>query len=114
METRITKHPILDFPKKSRIPFFFNGKKIYGLEGDTIASALHANNIKVLSRSLKYNRARGFFCGIGKCASCLMRVNNVPNVRICITPLTENINVETQDRGFGKLPEDDFKEYPLK
>ena len=114
METRITKHPILDFPKKSRIPFFFNGKKIYGLEGDTIASALHANNIKVLSRSLKYNRARGFFCGIGKCASCLMRVNNVPNVRICITPLAENINVETQDRGFGKLPEDDFKEYPLK
>ncbi|RLF62376.1 MAG: sarcosine oxidase subunit alpha, partial [Thermoplasmata archaeon] len=103
LDTRITQHPILDFPRKNKVPFFFNGRKIYGLQGDTIASALHANNIKVLSRSLKYNRARGFFCGIGKCASCLMRVNNVPNVRICITPLTENINVETQNRGFGKL-----------
>jgi sarcosine oxidase subunit alpha len=111
--TRIKQHPILDFPEKKPIPFFFNGKKLYGLEGDTIASALHANGIKVLSRSLKYNRARGFFCGIGKCASCLMRVNNVPNVRICITPLTEDISVETQEKGFGKISEEDFENYPL-
>ena len=105
---RIKKHPIIDFKDQKKISFCFNNKKLDGFEGDTIASALHAAGVKILTTSLKYDRPRGFFCGIGKCSSCLMRVNGVPNVRTCIAPLLDGINVEMQDK-LPDLPSADFK-----
>jgi glycine cleavage system aminomethyltransferase T/NADPH-dependent 2,4-dienoyl-CoA reductase/sulfur reductase-like enzyme len=39
--------------------FSFNGRKLTGHPGDTVASALLANNISLVSRSLKYHRPRG-------------------------------------------------------
>jgi len=100
---RIIKHPILDFNWEKPISFIFNNKTLNGFSNDTIASALHANNVKTLSKSLRYKRDRGFFCGIGKCSSCLMQVNGIPNVRTCIAPLSKNITVKTQDT-FAQLP----------
>jgi sarcosine oxidase subunit alpha len=94
---RIHQHPILDFTWDKPLSFIFNKKTYQGFKSDSIASALHANDIITFSKSLRYQRDRGFFCGIGKCSSCLMRVNGIPNVRTCIAPLTENITVETQD-----------------
>ncbi len=94
---RIKKHPILTFHHDHPITFSFNGKTMHGYSNDTIAAALHANGITKFSESLRFHHARGFFCGIGKCSSCLMNVNTVPNVRTCIVPLTENAVVETQD-----------------
>jgi sarcosine oxidase, subunit alpha len=67
-----------------------------GYPSDTIASALHANGIQTFSKSIRYQRDRGFFCGIGKCSSCLMQVEGVPNVRTCIAPLLAGITVESQ------------------
>ena len=98
MLLRIKKHPIIDFKDKKKITFYYNNKKIQGLEGDTIASALHVNGVKTLSHSLRFYRPRGFFCGIGKCSSCFMTVDDVPNVRTCIIPLEKNIRVLEQDR----------------
>ena len=95
---RIKNHPVIDFKKKKKIPFYFNKKKIFGEEGDTIASALYANGVNVFSQSLRYQRPRGFFCGIGKCSSCFMTVDDVPNIRTCITPLKEKMNVIKQDK----------------
>jgi sarcosine oxidase subunit alpha len=69
-----------------------------GYLGDSIASALHANNVTKFSESLKFKRPRGFFCGIGKCSSCLMQVDDIPNVRTCIAPLKHGINVKTQNQ----------------
>ncbi|MBN2300387.1 MAG: (2Fe-2S)-binding protein [Acholeplasmataceae bacterium] len=93
---RIEQHPILEFPKKKKIFFMFEGQKVSGYEGDTIASALHALEIKTLRYSIVKKRPRGFYCAIGNCASCNMVVNGIPNVRTCITPLEENMSVERQ------------------
>ncbi len=76
-----------------------------GYSNDTIAAALHANGIVKFSESLRFHRSRGFFCGIGKCSSCLMRVNDIPNVRTCIAPLTKDVSVETQDT-FASWPKE--------
>ena len=76
-----------------------------GYSNDTIAAALHANGIVKFSESLRFHRSRGFFCGIGKCSSCLMRVNDIPNVRTCIAPLTKNVSIETQDT-FASWPKE--------
>ena len=107
MLLRIKEHPILDFKDKKKIPFYYNNKKIQGLEGDTIASALHVNGVTTLSHSLRFYRPRGFFCGIGKCSSCFMNVDEIPNVRTCITPLKDNIRVLEQDR-VGELSDKKF------
>jgi len=93
---RIDKHPILQFNQKEKIEFIFENKKVYGYEGDTIQSALHALGIKTLSYSIKSHRPRGFYCAIGNCASCNMIVNNVPNVRTCIEPLKKDMVVSIQ------------------
>jgi len=92
---RVEQHPILKFSHGGMIKFYFNGIEMYGFEGDTIATALYANGIKVFGHSAKKKRPRGFFCGIGKCSSCMMRVNGVPNIRTCITPLQEGMIVES-------------------
>ena len=42
-----------------RISFHFNGKKYFGYKGDTLASALLANDIHLVGRSFKYHRPRG-------------------------------------------------------
>ena len=97
---RIKEHPILEFKDKKTIHFTFDGNPVEGLEGDTIASALHDNGVRKLSHSIVHKRARGFYCAIGNCASCNMIVDGVPNVRTCVTYLKEGMVVETQyDKG---------------
>ncbi|MBN1281265.1 MAG: FAD-dependent oxidoreductase [Candidatus Thermoplasmatota archaeon] len=105
---RIQSHPILDFQQRKKLAFSFNAQPLVGEQGDTIASALHAAGITTLTHSVRYDSPRGFFCGIGKCSSCLMRVNGIPNVRTCIAPLHEGIRVETQGTYAG-LPDAEFQ-----
>lgn len=96
---RIEEHPILRFKKGSRVVFLFDGKEVEGFEGEPIAAALHAAGIKVLSYSRNYKRPRGFWCAIGNCCSCNMRVNGVPNIRTCTEPLKAGMVVERQQGG---------------
>ena len=91
-------HVLETWREKRKITFYYNNKKLQGQEGDSIASALHVNGVKTLSHSLRFFRPRGFFCGIGKCSSCFMTVDDIPNVRTCITPLKNNNEILEQDR----------------
>ena len=93
---RITQHPILEFDRGESISFTFDGKKINGYTGETIAGALHAAGIKELAKSPVLHRPRGLFCAIGNCSSCLMTVDNEPNIRVCVTKVKNGMNVETQ------------------
>lgn len=99
---RIKSHPILEFEEKKEITFYFEGQAMIGYEGDTIGSALYANDIKILSYSVKAHQPMGLYCAIGNCSSCLMTVNGVPNVRVCVEPLHEGDRVERQN-GKGDL-----------
>ncbi|MCK4552191.1 MAG: (2Fe-2S)-binding protein [Tenericutes bacterium] len=93
---RIEKHPILSFEKKNKLHFTFNGRDLVGYEGDTIAAALHDNDIMHYSNSLIKKRPRGFYCAIGNCGSCNMTVDGVLNVKTCITPLKDRMVVESE------------------
>ena len=99
---RIENHPILEFPIREKVQFVFDGKKVEGLSGEPIAAALHAAGVRSLRHSSRFHRPRGLFCAICKCSSCLMTVDGVPNVRICVEPLRAGMQVETQE-GKGKL-----------
>ena len=94
---RIEKHPILEFDRKEKVKFTFNGEEIEGYKGESIQAALHAAGVKVLGKSFELHRPRGFYCAIGNCSSCQMVVNGVPNVKTCVTELEEGMIVETQE-----------------
>lgn len=100
---RVQSHPILRFEEKKDIEFMFEGKKVVGKMGDTIASALVNLGINVFSVSIKLKRPRGFYCAIGNCASCKMIVNGKPNIKTCMTKLESGMVVERQtDKGVYK------------
>jgi len=44
--------------KNKAVSFKFNGKNLNGFEGDTLASALLANDQMLMGRSFKYHRRR--------------------------------------------------------
>lgn len=102
IKLRIANHPILDFPQKEIVEFTFNGESLCGMAGEPIAAALHAAGVRTLRHSTRYHRPRGLFCAIGNCSSCLMTVDGVPNVRVCVEPLRAGMQVETQE-GKGRL-----------
>lgn len=99
---RITEHPILDFKPGKKVKFYFNGQQLEGYEGETIAAALHANGIRTMRESIRFHRPRGLFCNIGNCSSCLMVVDGVPNVRVCVEKLRAGMRVEAQ-KGKGEI-----------
>ena len=61
----------------------FEGRAMPARQGDTVASALIAAGVQVLSRSLKFHRPRTVFCLSGSCGSCLLRIDGRPNTRSC-------------------------------
>ena len=97
---RITDHPVLEFEHGPKVQFTFEGKTYEGYEGEPIAAALHAAGVKKLREH--DGRPRGLFCAIGNCSSCLMEVNGVTNVRVCIEPLKADMIVRLQT-GHGRL-----------
>ncbi len=66
-------------------------------DGQPVAVALHAAGVKVLGRSSKYHRPRGFFCLDGHCASCYLRIDGRPNRRACMTPARAGLRCERQN-----------------
>lgn len=96
MIERLKQHPVLDIKRGRKIKFWFDGREITAYEGETITAALYASGIMKLRESTRFKRPRGFFCAIGKCSSCLMKVNGKYNVRTCITLAEDGMVVETQ------------------
>lgn len=102
MTERIEEHPVLTFKRGKKTYFKFDGIEVTGYCGETIAAALHAAGVRVLSHSIEQQRPRGFFCAIGNCSSCMMEVNGEANVKVCTTLLEEGMSVRTQE-GKGEL-----------
>ena len=82
----------------NEVDFVFDGKKLLAKKGDTIASALWRNGIKVITRSIKFHRPRGLHCGTGDCPNCLANVNGIPNVRTCMTYVEDGMVVIPQNK----------------
>lgn len=94
---RIAEHPILGtYEKGEEVHFTLDGKDMTGFAGESIAAALKAAGVATHRYTAKEHHARGIFCAIGRCTDCVMIVNGQPNVRTCITPLEEGMQVQTQ------------------
>jgi hypothetical protein len=94
---RVSAHPVLGpLGAAPAVTFYFEGRPISARLGEPIAAALIAAGVSAFRTTAKYGDPRGIFCGIGRCTDCMMVVDGVPNVRTCVTPVTEGISVERQ------------------
>ena len=100
---RIETHPILDIPQSEIVEFLYDGQKVQGRKGYTIAAALHQAGFPVHSHSID-GRNRSLNCGIGKCGACEMIVDGQMR-RICITLVDGVKEVRHVDSGVHVLPE---------
>ena len=86
---------------KNKITFSFDGKTFPAYEGDTIASALLRNNIRLVGRSFKYHRPRGIYtCGIEE-PNALVQIiseHNEPNTRATIKRVYDGMEIISQNR----------------
>jgi sarcosine oxidase subunit alpha len=79
------------------LSFTWNGKKLEGFAGDTIASALVANGVTVLSRSMKYHRPRGLLTADYWDPNATVQVGDEPNVRAAHRRLEDGMVVSAQN-----------------
>ena len=83
--------------RDQQLTFTFDGKTYSGLKGDTIASALIANQQWCLSRSFKYHRARGPLTMAGHDANTLVQLPANPNTLADRHYLEPGLNVSAQN-----------------
>ncbi len=83
------------------LSFSFNNKTMQGYEGDTLASALLANGVRLVGRSFKYHRPRGIFSAGGEEPNALVHIGKnafgTPNTRATTAELYEGLFDRSQN-----------------
>ena len=100
MSTRLSKGGRLIDRSKS-VEFTFDGKRLNGYEGDTLASALLANNQRLVGRSFKYHRPRGIVASGPEEPNALVGLGAgskfEPNQRATTTELFAGLHSKSQN-----------------
>jgi sarcosine oxidase subunit alpha len=76
--------------------FRFDGREYEGHPGDTLASALLANGVRVVARSFKFHRPRGIFSAGAEEPSALVGVDGEPNRRATDIRLYDGLTAASQ------------------
>ncbi len=80
------------------VRFTFDGAPYQGFHGDTLASALLANDVRLVGRSFKYHRPRGILTAGSEEPNALVSVRGTPNVRATMQELYPGLAAESQNR----------------
>ena len=87
--------------RAARIAFRFDGHRYEGFEGDTLASALLANDIRLVGRSFKYHRPRGVLTAGSEEPNALVTVGQGaaqdPNIRATMLELYAGLEARSQN-----------------
>ncbi len=100
MSTRLAKHGRL-IDRSKKVNFTFNGTSMQGYEGDTLASALLANDQMMMGRSFKYHRPRGVVASGAEEPNALVGLGEgnrfEPNQRATTTELFNGLTSASQN-----------------
>ncbi len=87
--------------RDSSVTFRFDGTDYRGYEGDTVASALLANDVRLMARSFKYHRPRGVLTAGSEEPNAIMTVgtgaSQDPNVRATVQEIHNGLVVRSQN-----------------
>ena len=87
--------------RSTTIEFSFDGRRMTGHPGDTLASALLANGIRIVGRSFKYHRPRGLvthWVDEPNAIVQLVGTTDEPNVRATTLHLSQNLQANSVNR----------------
>ncbi len=83
------------------LAFRFDGRRLTGHPGDTLASALLANGIRLVGRSFKYHRPRGVFASGSEEPNALVELRSgahrEPNTRATVAELFDGLEARSQN-----------------
>ena len=84
------------------LAFNFDGQSYAGCEGDTLASALLANDVHLVGRSFKYHRPRGIVSAGAEEPNALVTVDRgtgraTPNLRATQVALYDGLRAQSQN-----------------
>ena len=100
MSTRLARGGRL-IDRSSAAEFTFNGKRLRGYQGDTLASALLANDQMLVGRSFKYHRPRGIVASGPEEPNALVNLGRgarlEPNQRATTTELFDGLVSASQN-----------------
>src|ERR1700677_2752266 len=84
------------------LAFRFDGKGYFGFAGDTLASALLANGVRLIGRSFKYHRPRGLLTAGSEEPNGLVELRigarREPNTRATVVELYDGLEASSQNR----------------
>ncbi|TIT09230.1 MAG: sarcosine oxidase subunit alpha [Mesorhizobium sp.] len=97
---RLTSGGLID--RSTALSFRFDGKTLLGFKGDTLASALVANGVKLVGRSFKYHRPRGILTAGSEEPNALVELRSgarrEPNTKATTAELYEGLEAASQNR----------------
>ncbi|RUX34202.1 sarcosine oxidase subunit alpha [Mesorhizobium sp. M2A.F.Ca.ET.042.01.1.1] len=97
---RLTSGGLID--RSTALSFRFDGKTFLGFKGDTLASALVANGVKLVGRSFKYHRPRGILTAGSEEPNALVELRSgarrEPNTKATTAELYEGLEAASQNR----------------
>lgn len=102
--------------RSTELEFSFDGKQFTGHGGDTLASALLANNVRLMGRSFKYHRPRGVMSAGPEEPNAIVELRDgaarEPNTRATTAELFDGLIANSQNRwpslGFDVMAVNDF------
>ncbi|MEZ5871206.1 MAG: sarcosine oxidase subunit alpha family protein [Nitratireductor sp.] len=84
------------------VSFSFDGRSFGGYHGDTLASALVANGVRLVGRSFKYHRPRGILTAGSEEPNALVELRDgarrEPNTRATVVELYDGLKAKSQNR----------------
>ena len=84
------------------LTFSFDGRSYQGFAGDTLASALLANGVRLMGRSFKYHRPRGILSAGPEGPNALVELREgarrEPNTRATTTEIYDGLAARSQNR----------------
>ncbi|HTR15506.1 MAG TPA: sarcosine oxidase subunit alpha family protein [Acetobacteraceae bacterium] len=88
--------------RSQRLAFSFDGKHYEGHAGDTLASALLANGVRLVGRSFKYHRPRGILSAGSEEPNALAELRSgarrEPNTQMTVAELFDGLEAASQNR----------------
>jgi sarcosine oxidase subunit alpha len=98
--TRLPSGGLID--RNTVLKFTFDGRRLEGYAGDTLASALLANGVRLVGRSFKYHRPRGILTAGSEEPNALVELRDgawrEPNTRATTVELFAGLAATSQNR----------------
>lgn len=79
-----------------KISFQYDGRKLVGYRGDTVAAALLAAGVVSMRTAAVSDGPRGPYCMMGACFDCLVMIDGVGNRQACLVEIEAGMRIESQ------------------